>query len=211
MIATTVNIRPCTTLAELHCHYDRQFEPQNVYIELDLESGLLHADYNAEVGNAVPFEVFHGRTRRYPIGSGEDGQHDGPVIPSAEGANRLLEQLRPLAERVLNGSAIEWDGNNMVGRLDEDAVAAEEEILELLQGPDLGDDGVLEVWTVESMGEPWSADDAGITGQTSDAELAEIEERLLAEFRDGMGQPTAVIGDLDVYLRSLRDGLADED
>lgn len=196
----------------LHCHYQGELQAQSVYVALDLETGALYANYDSVIGNGVPGEVHDGRVRRYTLGAGPYGRE--PVIPTPEGANRLLEQIKPLAQRVLDGASIEWNGNNMVGVLTADAQQAEEEIADLVcseEGPALGGGGTLEVWAIDSMGDTWTAEEAGITAQTTDEELDRIEEKLLAEFREGMDQPTAVIDGLDDYLRGLRDELVAEE
>ncbi|MFD5065747.1 hypothetical protein, partial [Streptomyces sp. NPDC058394] len=74
-----------------------------------------------------------------------------------------------------------------------------------------GNEDLLPVWNVYSMGDLWDAEEAGITAGTTDRELDEIEERLTEEFREGMGLPFVVITGLDGYLRQLRDDLAAQD
>jgi hypothetical protein len=214
MTATAVQVRLDNTDAidTLHRHYQGQHQAQNVYVALDLETGALYADYDSVIGSGVPSEVHDGRVRRYTLGAGQYGRE--PVIPTPEGANQLLEQIKPLAQRVLDGASIEWDGNNMVGVLTADAQEAEEEIGNLVsseEGPALGDGGTVEVWSIDTIGETWTAEEAGITAQTTDSELDDIEARLLAEFREGVDQPTAIIEGLDDYLRRMRDDLAAEE
>jgi len=94
-----------------------QHNAQPAFIYLDIDQGIAGADYNPEIGDAVPFDVWHGRVRRYNI----------PPL-TAECANDHLAALRPLLERVFDGAWTAWDGRNNVGFLDDDAAAAEEEI-----------------------------------------------------------------------------------
>ncbi|MEV4440450.1 hypothetical protein AB0K09_15780 [Streptomyces sp. NPDC049577] len=205
MTVTTVQLSYCVNTEELYRHYDQQAEPQPVFVELDLEDGVLYASYDPEVGNARPAEVGNGRTRRYCL-TGKDYSGER-VIPTAEGANRLLERIAPLAQRVLDGASIEWNGHNRVGVLDEDAQDAEETIKALVEDADLGEDGAIELWDMDSIGEAWTAEEAGITARTSDEELERIEARLLEEFRADQEQPTAVIRGLGEHLRAVRDEL----
>ena len=97
--------------------YPRQEAPQGCFLYLDCETGQFGADWDAQIGNAVPSDVWHGHTRWYPI----------PVLQDST-VNALLAELAPLAQRVLDGYASEWNGNNLVGAFDDDAQAAEAEI-----------------------------------------------------------------------------------
>jgi hypothetical protein len=200
---TTVTIQTVNAADELHRWYDGQTSAQPAYIELGLRDGVLLASYDAEIGNGVPPEVFHGIDRRWLI----------PVL-DADAANKLLHEVAPLAQRVVDGAKIVWDGNNHVGRLTTgDARDADDEITALCERiTEDGEhaDGLLQVWSMDSIGTAWDADEAGITAATTDAELAAIEKKLLAEFRDGMDQPTAVIHGLDQHLKELRDELVRE-
>jgi len=101
----------------LLCVYPGQMGPQDCYIALDLRDGSMWADYNGEIGNAIPFDVHHGIVRRYPI----------PVLVPAT-VNDLMEQIAPHAQAVVDHSDIVWDGNNHVAKLDDEAVLAEERI-----------------------------------------------------------------------------------
>jgi len=115
----TVTIRECTETTELLRRYHGQNEPQGAYIELGLRHETMHATYNAEIGGAIPFSVYHGHDRRYGI----------PTF-TAKAANRLMHELLPLAERVVAGYESVWDGHNHVAHLSEDAQAADAEIAE---------------------------------------------------------------------------------
>ncbi len=97
--------------------YPRQQQPQGCYLELDCRSGGLSAEYNPEIGNAVPFAVWHGHTQRFGI-----------VPLSKADANELLHEVEAAAQRVCDGYRSEWDGNNMVAVFDDDALGAMQEI-----------------------------------------------------------------------------------
>ncbi|CAI4198577.1 hypothetical protein OG330_31015 (plasmid) [Streptomyces albidoflavus] len=191
-----VTISRCTTSTELHRQYSGQHEAQPVYIELDLESETLHASYNAEVGNAVPFSVRHGFERRYTI----------PVL-TGEAANQLMEQLVPLANRVVADWEKHWDGNNFVAHLGEDAVAAEQELEELISADamDYSPDSVVAEWDIDGATNGCEAEEWGITADTTDARLDEIEAKILADLAECGERAVAVCDGLNSYLRGLRE------
>ncbi|MGW2689807.1 helix-turn-helix domain-containing protein [Streptomyces sp. NPDC001414] len=202
-----VRIIDCTEPAELYRHYEGEFEPQGAYIELDLREGSLLADYNSEVGNAVPEAVCHGFEIRFSI----------PVL-TADAANRVMRELAPLAERMLADWEEEWNGNNHVARLGGDAQAAYTEIEQHLGCDAYGDDtqgfdgsDLVTVWDVDGATNGCEADEYDITADTTDARLDEIEVEILKELADVSESTVVVAHGLDGYLKSLRDGLADED
>jgi len=102
---------------KLHCHYDRQTNAQDIYVELDCRNETLGVNYNGEIGNAVPFSVYHGHEQRFGI----------PLL-TTDATNSLLDEIAPIAERVAAGYASVWDGNNNVARFNDDAQEAIEEI-----------------------------------------------------------------------------------
>lgn len=209
MTTSTLTIAPVTAPAGLHRHYDGQSEPQPCYLELDLREGTLRADWNAEVGNAVPFSVHYGLERRYPI----------PVL-TAEAANRVMHELRPLAERILADWEEHWDGSNTTARLGNDARAAEQEITERL-GLDLGygdigadtqgfeEDDLVAVWDIDGAVNGSEVDDHGITADTSDERLEEIAAEITASLAEVSASGVAVVHGLDTYLAGLRDELGE--
>ncbi len=82
------------THPRLYCMYPRQQRPQPAYIELDTRTGRMRADYDGEIGNAVPMDVRNGTVRRYYTGT-----------MSNDDANDLMDVLAPEAQRVLDGVA----------------------------------------------------------------------------------------------------------
>lgn len=189
---------PASEPAYLWRLYDGESEPQGTYLSVDLEDGEVTCDYNPEIGNAVPASVHHGRTRRFDI----------PILPTAA-ANELLEAVLPLAQRMVDGAAIEWDGHNHVGALNDDAAAAEDEIRALIAGRFDRDDVQLVVYDVEEWFGPDDPEilnsafaDYGLTPDTTDAQLDEITARIQREAVDG-GDPGAT-----VVLTGVRDRLA---
>lgn len=182
-ITRRVEIEPVDGTADLLCVYPRQQAPQDCYVWLDLTTGRLGADYNDQIGNAVPEKVWHGRRRRYAI----------PLLQAAS-ANALLTDLAPLAERVLAGSDIRWNGHNHVGVLDADAQAAEEEIERLCQGWEA------DLYWVEAGDwlamERQSLSERLAAGETVDALDAEIDG-------DGTEEDRPIVIGLIAYLEGL--------
>ncbi len=184
---------------ELYCCYGSQTEQQPCYAELDLERGTLTADYDAEVGGAVPLDVWHGRTLRFPM----------PCL-LGDDANGLLDVIAPLAQIILDGAEIVWDGNNHVGRMTDAAVDASDKITKICEDAEQ-DYLTLTGWYAEDWLGEVDADDLGITADTTDDELTAIEQKLDAEALDpaltGVDNHIIIL-DLPHYLRELRDGQA---
>jgi transcriptional regulator with XRE-family HTH domain len=207
-----VRIIPCTNATELFRHYDGETKPQPAYIELDTQAGTLYASYNAEIGTALPETVRHGLDRRYEI----------PVL-TADAANRVMEEIAPLADRIIAGTEAVWNGESTVADMNEDAIAAEEEIEKFLGLPTIDgghfdedtqgfpDSDLVGVWDIDAAVNGQEADEYGITADTTDARLEQIEQAILGDLQACGEHPVVVCHGLDSYLKQLRDGLADED
>jgi hypothetical protein len=209
---TDVKIIDCTDPTELYRHFDGQSESQPAYIELDVREGTLLADYNSEVGNAVPFAVYHGFERRYSI----------PVL-TGEAANRVMREIAPLAARILADWNEVWDERrgNMVAKLGDDAQAAEAEIEEHLgvslgygdhgfESQGFGDDDVVAEWGIDGATNGCEVEEYGITADTSDERLDEIEAEITGQLAEASESRVAVVHGLDEYLRDLRRNLAEQ-
>lgn len=120
--------------AALYHRYPGQSEPQVSFVEIDLDEETIRADWDGDIGGAVPFSVWHGRQRRYAL---PPYCLPGPV-------NELMEELLPFAEKMAAGYTCEWDGSNHVGRLSEDAREAEGELERELDA--FAPDWQLQVW-----------------------------------------------------------------
>src|SRR5689334_13481078 len=103
--------------AALHCHYPTQNDPQPCCLILDLEDGDLTATYNPNIDGGVTTREWNGIVRSWSI----------PCLTAAS-ANRLIDDVAPIAQRILDGATVEWDGSNHVGRLNADASEAAEEL-----------------------------------------------------------------------------------
>lgn len=116
-MGTSVTITKVEGKLDLFAHYTGEYQPQDVFIALDADEGRLWADYNAEIGNAVPSSVWHGHVKRWGV----------PLI-SASTANDLMERLIPLATRIIKGYTSKWNGSNEVACYTDDAETAIEEV-----------------------------------------------------------------------------------
>lgn len=164
---TTVQINPFNDNADpasLWQHYSGQQTHQDVFISLDTRDGELTADYNGEVGNAVPAAVWHGQVRRYEL----------DVIPTAAGANRLLARLAPLAQRILDA----WDAGDGAA-----VDAAEDEMRVAVR--DIPDRDCIDVWSVDALCYPEVYDD--ITADMGDDDITAYAADLLRDMASDYG------------------------
>jgi hypothetical protein len=214
-----VEIVYCTRDDELfHWYPGQQERRQKTYIEVDIENGTLMADWASEVpgGTAQSQRLRNGIERQYPI----------PPL-TAKAANRLLDELAPFAQRVLDGASIEWDSRSgqMVGILTEDALDAEEAIgkrlgydvdrYSALPGEDVFDDvDIIGVWDIDSAVNGQEVSEYDITTDTDDDRLEQTEREILSDLKDAGDHEVVVCPGLREYLIGLRDDLrrtAEED
>ncbi len=198
----TIEIVYVESDTELHHRYRGQASAQGCYVWLNCKTSKLGASHDSEIGNAVPFAVHHGHTRRFTI----------PALKAAP-ANELLEEIAPLAARVVAGYSSEWDGSNHVADFDDDAEAAIDEIDTLCQRiVDRADDSEqVSVWdAADWFGGVGDHDQQrkalGITVETTDEQLDEIETREEASVK---GEGADVIEGLRSHLEALRTEVID--
>jgi hypothetical protein len=160
-----VTVVPVRGDLDLYCRYPGQNDWQRAYIEIDPSSRTLSADYNGNVGNAVPMEVWHHRLLRVSLAR---------PLPAAD-ANALMEQVAPLAATVCDGWSEHWDGHNFVGVLDEDAQAALDQIEQACDEPRYT---TYEVWTADDWLSPCSNGELDLSAATTDDDIAALAETL---------------------------------
>jgi hypothetical protein len=124
-----------------YCRYPNQLYPQPTYVEIDPAEGLVTYGFNAEIGTGVPLSVWHKHILRVPV---------GPCV-SGGAVKEALDTT--LIDRIIAGHSVQWDGNNHVGRLTEDAQEALQNLeLELsnieadVQAVELLDGETIEDW-----------------------------------------------------------------
>ena len=172
---STVTIARVEGTYDLHQHYRGQTAAQPCHVELDCDGGSLRASYDGIIGSGVPFSVWHSRTLRWQI----------PCL-TADAANALLDEVLPIAERIVAGYSCRWDGHNHVGAFDEDAEAAREEMASLISGREFGEGEQVEEWDARDWfggigGHDAQRGSVGITAATTDEELDAVETREDAE------------------------------
>lgn len=179
----------------LYHHYPGQTERQDCFIALDLRDGKLWADYDSEIGNAVPADVYHGIVRRYPI----------PALQPAT-VNKLMEDIAPFAQIVLDDSEIVWDGSNHVARMGKRGHEAEQDIC--------GDEGGGIIYPeMESDVHVWDAADwlAGTREETRDmVRDMGIDAAYDALQGDGSDEDRPVLEGLRDYLEHLQAEMNEE-
>lgn len=94
----------------LYRRYVGQVNPQSAFIEIDLEKETIDADWNGEIGNAIPLDVYNDIILRFSV---------SPYL-SLEDLKKLFDEIKDLAEKLISTSEIVWDGNNCVGKYDEE-------------------------------------------------------------------------------------------
>ena len=165
---------------ELHHQHRGQNKPQPCHVSLNCDTAALSASYDPEIGNGIPFSVYHRRTLRWGI----------PAL-TADAANALLAEIAPLAERVVAGYERTWDGNNHVGEYTDDAQEAIEAIRDLCDRAraDADELSTVQVWDAGDwfggIGR-WEAqcEALGITAETTDDELLAIADAAEVEAAD---------------------------
>lgn len=195
-----LTITPVGGDADLYHRFPGQNEPQEAFIGLDLGSKTLFAAYDPHLGGGTDAEYAHRRTLAAPL----------PKPVSADAANTLMEELRPLAARVCFGSNVSRDNQgNLRGTLNSDAEEAWVELCGLVS--DAGDNRGTEliVW----VGDEWFSEGAPeeITAFTTDEELEAIEARELASAQEVAEQGQVVSFDrVDEYLAGVREERREE-
>jgi hypothetical protein len=199
-VANTITILQLEEKTDLFCFYPRESSPQTCFLKLDIRNGELTADYDPEIGVNHCTRAEQDRLiLTWPI----------PCL-TKEAGNQLLQETAPLANEILAGADIEWNGQNHVGTFTEAAAAAietvhglikpyqdSEEILSLVEVGDWYVDGPEAALRCEGLG-------AG----SSDAEIRRAATDVEAE---ALGLNLVIDGDeVAAFLISARDELRAE-
>jgi len=155
-----------TVEAKLYTRYPRQTNGQPVYLEIDPKTETMRMAINGEIGNAVPMDVWHGVRLRYTLN----------IIPTIDAANALMEDAEPLAERIIAGHEIKWDGSNHCGYLNDDAIAAQEELEMIVDRMGENPDDHQQVWDEEYLSEDLRKITAGTTSDEITEMVDDIEQ-----------------------------------
>lgn len=170
----------------LYLKFHGQTGRQPVYLEIDPKEGTMLMDSDAIVGPGMPGEVWSGIVRQYRI----------PFVPTAKAANKMMRELKPLAQKIADGHSVEWNGQNWVGVLTEEAEEAERELEATLVHSE-GSYEELQVYEVEAWFEP--IEDELLRSTKSTTELAKKYERQAK--RDGV----YLHGDIEKHINWVRE------
>ena len=112
-----VTLVPETT--SLYRHYSGQTKAQAAFLEVEPGTRQVTCWVNPEIGNAVPFAVFHKKVLRFGI----------PTL-TGSAANEMMadKDLQALVTRICAGFEEVWDGHNFIGKYTEDAEDAQEDL-----------------------------------------------------------------------------------
>lgn len=194
-------IKPVDGIDDLYCKYPNEFKPQPVELSLDIRTGVLRCDYDPNIGGGSTFAHHHRLVLAAPI-----------TCITAESANRLMQEVAPFAQRVLDGASEEWDGNNNVGRFTDDADNAWDEIADVCEG--WGENPADQVvgWNPAdwfSEGDANTIESLGLTADTTDEQLAALaaEQSQFAATGGEFGYALLDPDDVAAYLAELRDQL----
>lgn len=198
-MSATVTIIPVVEATELYRHEQGQSGPQEVQLHLDIATGSLVAAYTPRGDEtSIPKSVYHHRGVLWTI----------PCL-TGDAANRLMAEAAPLAQRIVDGTEIEWDGANHLGIQNADAQEAIEMIAALIETYDDPADTIQELSGDEYYddGPDAARETLGITTATTDDDLARITEEAAADALTCR----VVVPDLRDYLDQLREDLRDQE
>jgi hypothetical protein len=154
-------------IAPLYNRYPGQTTAQGAYVEMTLD-GAVSADSNAEIGGGMSFDVFHGRTRRWPVAKHIRGDALADYLES--------DDARALLQRIYDGHDTTWDGNNNVGTMTEDAHDAESTLERELEALGEDESSSAAVWDLDNWLGHLSFDDKWPVGETLDEAVNGIED-----------------------------------
>jgi len=103
------------TITELCHRYPGQTEPQPARLVIDPQEQTAYAEYNPESGNGVSMAIWHGRELTCCL---------SPYVDEGQLTDYLEGDAQRLLEAICDGHTVDWDGNNHVGRLTDEAAEA---------------------------------------------------------------------------------------
>ena len=189
-----LKIKECKQWVLFH-QYPSSFahESQPVYMELCIGSGEVSCDWSGNGLGEVPAEVYHGRVLRWDLPKGILG----------ESANTLMKECSVWLQTILNNYAIEWDGNNNVGKGNEKGSDAYDQIHEHINNHH-PEQLCAEVWSVEDWLQRSEVEEDYQGGLSSHA----IAERWIDI---ASGENVHLAGDVDQYITNIIDEIDGSD
>jgi hypothetical protein len=189
-----IKIIPTTHLG-LYCHYSGQINPQGCYIEFDPRINTALASYNAEIGNAIPIDLWKGLYFRFAL----------PYSIYGKSVDQLMEQLIPLFTELSENYEEFWDGNNFVGKLTDRGDKITELIQKEIENSITEEYDAIKVWDADNWFECCNAADFDININTTDEELEQLAEKWSSD------EQADIIEGVQEFFEKLRDNLFTED
>jgi len=185
-------------VAPLYHKYPRQTEPQGAFIEIDPREESVRADWNAEIGNAVPWDVWRFLILRIPVSPYVNGDALADALHSIEAAKYL--------KVICSGYSIAWNGDRCIGRLTESAQTALDDLERWLDSS-----GQAEVWEAGDWYGMVTAEELGVRADMTDDEIEALGDKLDAEASPAGYESCGIeIEGTYEYLIGLRDNLKNE-
>lgn len=128
--------------------------------------------------DGTPEAVWHGRTLEFSINGNPDPDDLASLLGEGGKASVLID-------RIIAGHEVEWNGNNMVGQLTEDAADAKDALRGLLEEVAQSDLSAWEPgdWLLSSMRHAAVLESVGLTVDATDAQIEAAAERLVSDAR----------------------------
>jgi len=111
------NLDTLTGPAPLLLQYSGQSNSQNAYVKLTADGRVWYYT-NAEIGNGISCDIYHRTARRWSI----------PNDLTARGYEQLHDDIAEMLGEIYSGMSEQWNGNNYVGRLTEEASDASDRL-----------------------------------------------------------------------------------
>jgi len=149
----------------LYCKYANELQPQRAYIALDPAARTVDAGYNGEIGNGIPCSVFNGKIYRWKV----------PADLPAASVLSFIDEHSAFFDAVCDGYTEVYDGCNYVGRLNDSAQAASDELEQLAEALQASEDRISVCDTAEYIQEQGLAEvwPEGYSLQQAAAQLLE--------------------------------------
>lgn len=147
------------------CQYPSQYDPQRSYVGFNCSTNELYSSYSSEIGNSTSMDCFHNKEFRWWI---------SPWM-KLSAINSLLEEIEPLAQKVQDGYSEEYNGNNYVGVLSEEAEEYTRKIESLCDAYSSDPDNLFTKWRWSELVEDRSIEELADHNLFSDKELSKEE------------------------------------
>lgn len=175
------------SFAPLYEQYPGQINPQDAYITVDPVDGEMLADYNPEIGNAVPMDVWNGLVKRIPIPNTLKGKYVHPY----------MEEVRIRIEHACTGFESTWNGSNYVGYWPNWTQDLDYELESVCQEWTQDEESNVAVWDAADW---FSPAPPSVSADMTNTQISAIEE---SESEYAKGEGVLLVG-LYPYLKSLR-------